>query len=42
MATTAFPINPVLTAIAMVYSNPAIALIADEVMPRTPTAKKFA
>lgn len=41
MATTAFPINPTLTAIAMVYSNPAIALIADEVMPRTPTAKKF-
>lgn len=42
MATTAFPINPTLTAIAMVYSNPATALIADEVMPRIPTAKKFA
>ena len=42
MATTAFPVNPMLTAIAMVYSNPAISLIADEVMPRTPTAKKFA
>lgn len=42
MATTAFPINPTLTAIAMVYSNPAIALIADDVLPRTPVAKKFA
>lgn len=41
MATTAFPVNPTLTAIAMVYSNPAIALIADDVLPRTPTAKKF-
>jgi hypothetical protein len=41
MATTAFPVNPKLTAIAMVYSNPATALIADEVMPRVPTAKKF-
>ena len=42
MATTAFPINPKLTAIAMVYSNPAQALIADAVLPRTPVAKKFA
>jgi hypothetical protein len=42
MATTAFPISPQLTAIAMAYSNPATALIADEVLPRTPTAKKFA
>lgn len=42
MATTAFPINPTLTAIAMVYSNPATALIADDVMPRISTAKKFA
>lgn len=41
MATTAFPINPVLTAIAMVYANPAVALIADDVMMRVPTAKKF-
>ncbi len=41
MATTAFPVNPTLTAIAMVYANPAVALVADEVMPRTPTAKKF-
>lgn len=42
MATTAFPVNPALTAIAMVYSNPAVSLIADEVLPRVPTAKKFA
>lgn len=42
MATTAFPINPTLTAIAMVYQNPAISLIADDVLPRVPTAKKFA
>lgn len=42
MATTAFPVNPTLTAIAMVYSNPAIALIADQVMPRVRTPKKFA
>lgn len=41
MATTAFPINPTLTAIAMVYQNPAINLVADEVLPRIPTAKKF-
>lgn len=41
MATTAFPINPVLTAIAMVYTNPDVSLIADEVLPRAPTAKKF-
>lgn len=41
MATTAFPVNPTLTAIAMVYSNPAVALIADAVLPRVPTAKKF-
>lgn len=41
MATTAYPVNPTLTAIAMVYSNPAVALIADDVLPRVPTAKKF-
>lgn len=41
MATSAFPVNPALTAIAMVYSNPAVSLIADAVMPRTLTAKKF-
>jgi hypothetical protein len=41
MSTTAFPVNPALTAIAMVYSNPAVNLIADAVLPRIPTAKKF-
>ncbi len=41
MATTAFPVNPTLTAIAMVYRNPAQNLIADLVLPRVPTAKKF-
>lgn len=42
MATTAFPVNPTLTAIAMVYQNPAVNLVADDVLPRIPTAKKFA
>lgn len=42
MSTTAFPINPALTAIAIGYKNPDVALIADRVLPRFPTAKKFA
>jgi hypothetical protein len=29
-----FPVNPVLTAIAVGYSNPAVTLIADQVLPR--------
>lgn len=29
-----FPVNPVLTAIAVGYSNPAVSLIADQVLPR--------
>ncbi|MDD4930479.1 MAG: phage capsid protein [Gallionella sp.] len=41
MSTTAFPVNPVLTAIAVGYQNPESALIADKVLPRIPTAKKF-
>lgn len=41
MSTSAFPINPQLTAIAMVYRNPDVALIADEVMPIVPVAQKF-
>lgn len=41
MSTNAFVVNPQLTAIAMAYRNPAIALIADEVLPRVVTAKKF-
>ena len=34
MATTAFPVNPNLTAIAIGYKNPDVALIADRVLPR--------
>ncbi|ARU32833.1 hypothetical protein CAP31_03850 [Sulfuriferula sp. AH1] len=41
MNTTAFPVNPQLTAIAIGYKNPDIALIADKALPRFPTAKKF-
>lgn len=41
MSTTAFPVNPELTAIAIAYQNPASQLIADQVLPRVPTAKKF-
>lgn len=36
-----FPIDPKLTAIAIAYRNPDIALIADDVLPRTPTAQEF-
>lgn len=36
-----FPMNPQMTAIAIAYRNPDIALIADEVLPRTPTAQEF-
>ncbi len=36
-----FPIDPKLTAIAIAYRNPDIALIADEVLPRTPVAQEF-
>lgn len=36
-----FPINPQMTAIALAYRNPDIALIADDVLPRTPTAQEF-
>jgi len=42
MSTTAFPINPALTAIAIGYRNPDANLIADQVLPRFPVnAKKF-
>ncbi len=41
MPTTSFPVNPELTAIAIGYRNPEADLIADEVLPRVPTAKKF-
>lgn len=42
MATTAFPVNPVLTAIAIGYKNRDVDLIADQVLPRVPkSGKKF-
>jgi hypothetical protein len=41
LSTTAFAINPQLSAIAIAYQNPESALIADMVLPRVPTAKKF-
>ena len=41
MATRPFPINPVLTAVALAYRNLDVALIADQVLPRTPTAQRF-
>ncbi len=36
-----FPINPQLTAISLAFRNPDVALIADEVLPRTPTDQEF-
>jgi hypothetical protein len=41
MSTTAFPINPELTAVAIAYRNTEDSLIADSVLPRVPTAMKF-
>lgn len=41
MAIRPFPIDPKLTAIAIAYRNPDIVLIADSVLPRTPTAQEF-
>lgn len=41
LATTAFPVNPELTAIAIAFQNPAAQLIADSVLPRVPVPKKF-
>lgn len=41
MSTAAFPLNPELTAIALAFQNPDAALIADKVLPRVPTPKKF-
>lgn len=41
MATRPFPISPKLTAIALAYRNPDIVLIADDVLPRTPTDQEF-
>lgn len=41
MATKPFPVSARLTAIALAYRNADIALIADDVLPRTPTAEEF-
>lgn len=41
LSTTAFPLNAELTAIAIAFSNPDSALIADQVLPRVPVPKKF-
>lgn len=41
MSTTAFPLNPQLTAVAIGYKNRDLDLIADKVLPRIPTAKIF-
>jgi hypothetical protein len=41
VATTAFPVNPELTAIAIGYRNRDTDLIADRVLPRIMTAKRF-
>lgn len=41
MAIRPFPIDPILTAVAIAYRNPDIALIGDQVLPRTPTAQEF-
>lgn len=41
MAIRPFPIDPKLTAIAIAYRNPDVVLIADSVLPRTPTAQEF-
>jgi len=42
MTTTAFPVNPELTAVAIGYKNRDIDLIADTVLPRISTPMKFA
>lgn len=36
-----FPIDPKLTAVAIAYRNPDVALIADDVLPPTPVAQEF-
>ncbi len=42
MSTTSFPINPALTAVAIGYRNRDVDMIADQVLPRIQTPKKFA
>lgn len=41
MALRPFPVDPILTAVAIAYRNPDAVLIADSVLPRTPTAAEF-
>ena len=41
MAVRPFPISATLTAIALAYRNPDVVLIADDVLPRTPTTQEF-
>ena len=41
MAVRPFPISATLTAIALAYRNPDVVLIADDVLPRTPTSQEF-
>ena len=41
MATRPFPVNPVLTAVALAYRNPDISLIANDVLPLTPAHQEF-
>jgi len=41
LATSAFPVNPTLTAIAIGYKNAEPDMIAEQVLPEVPTAKKF-
>lgn len=41
LAVRPFPIDPKLTAIAIAYKNPDIALIGEEVLPSTPVAAEF-
>lgn len=41
MATRPFPVDARLTAISLAYRNPDMSLIADGVMPLTPTASEF-
>lgn len=41
MATKPFPVDPKLSAVAIAYRNQDIALIADDVLPRTPVDEEF-
>lgn len=41
LATQPFPVNPIMTAIAIMYKNPDVNLIAEAVLPSVPTARKF-